>query len=267
MQRSAPVPASPSAGPASTTPMPAARRYLDAAIGILQQIADDEAENVAEVGGRIAESIAGGARLFAFGCGHSALAVQEIVYRAGGLMLVNPLLGPGVDSMTVRPATLTSKLERLSGYAPALIETSPLRAGDVLIIVSLSGRNAMPVQAAQSARELGATVVAVTSSAYGDLPARDASGERLIDISDIVLDTKVPVGDAVLTDDGVPQPFGPASGVAATAILHALMAAVIDGMLARGLTPPVFLSANIDGGAERNDALLREHRENIFYLD
>jgi uncharacterized phosphosugar-binding protein len=261
------VAASPPAEPAYTSDPPAARRYLDAAIGILQRIADEESSNIADVGNRIAESIEDGARLFAFGCGHSALAVQEIVYRAGGLMLVNPLLAPGVDSMTVRPATLTSKLEKLPGYAPALIETSPLRAGDVLIIVSLSGRNAMPVQAAQSARDLGATVVAVTSSAYGELPARDASGERLIDISDIVLDTKVPVGDAVLTDDAVPQPFGPASGVAATAILHALMAAVIDGMLARGITPPVFLSANIDGGAERNEALLDEHRENIFYLD
>ncbi|WP_207782825.1 sugar isomerase domain-containing protein [Phytoactinopolyspora limicola] len=258
---------SPPSAPAGPAPAPAARRYLDAAVGILQRIADEEADHIAEVGNNIAATIADGGRLFAFGCGHSALAVQEIVYRAGGLMLVNPLLAPGVDGMTIRPTTLTSRLERLPGYGPALIETSPLRAGDVLIVVSLSGRNAMPVEVARSARDRGVTVLAVTSSAYDEVPARNASGERLTDVSDVVLDTKVPLGDAVLTDDGVPQPFGPASGVAAAAMLHALMAAVIDGMLQRGITPPVFLSANLADGAERNERLLDEYRDRIYYLD
>nr|WP_211658846.1 SIS domain-containing protein [Phytoactinopolyspora halophila] len=246
---------------------PAPRRYLDAAIEILQRVASEESPALAEAGDRIAEQIAGGARLFAFGCGHSALAVQEIVYRAGGLMLVNPLLAPGLDGMTVRPATLTSQLERLSGYGPALVDTSPVRSGDVLIVVSLSGRNAMPVQTARRARELGATVLAVTSSSYADVPTRDESGERLVDVSDIVLDTKVPKGDALLSADGVPQPFGPASGVTAAAVLHALVAAIIDGLLARDITPPVFLSANLDGGSEWNEKHLAEHHDRIFYLD
>ncbi|NED94922.1 SIS domain-containing protein [Phytoactinopolyspora alkaliphila] len=246
---------------------PAARRYLDGAIEILRRIADDESEAITAAGDRIAESITDGARLFALGCGHSALAVQELVYRAGGLMLVNPLLAPGADGVTVRPVTLSSDLEKMPGYGPTVVDSSPLRRGDVLIVVSLSGRNAMPVQAAQRARQIGATVVAVTSSAYEDLPARDEVGERLVDASDIVLDTNVPLGDAILTTDGVPQPYAPASGIATGAVLQSLVTAVIDGMLARGVTPPVFLSANLDGGSEWNAALLKEHRERIFYMN
>ena len=73
--------------------------------------------------------------------------------------------------------------------------------------------------------------------------------------------------DAVLTAEGVPQPFGPASGVATAAILQALVAATVDGLLARGVTPPVLLSANIEGGTDWNDALLAEHRDRIFYLN
>lgn len=245
----------------------AAHRYLAAAIDILQDVADNESDAISSAGDRVAGLLADGARLFAFGCGHSALAVQEIVYRAGGLMLANPLLAPGADGVTARPATLTSRLERLTGYGPALVETSPLQSGDALIVVSLSGRNAMPVEVARRARELGATVIAITSAAYASLPARDESGERLTDVSDIALDTKVPVGDAVLSADGVPQPFGPASGVAASAVLQALMAATVDGLLARGITPPVFVSANLEGGLEWNEKQLAQHRDRIFYLD
>lgn len=246
---------------------PAARRYLEAAVEILERIAEDETPALADAGDRIAERLADDGRLFAFGCGHSALAVQEIVYRAGGLMLANPLLAPGLDGVTARPATLGSKLERLPGYGTAIVDTSPLRSGDALVVVSLSGRNAAPVEAARRAAELGATVVAVTSSAYRDTPSRDPSGERLSDLADVVLDTKVPLGDAVLTADGVPQPFGPASGVAAAATMQALIAATVDGLLARGVTPPVLLSANIEGGADWNDALMAEHRDRIFYLN
>lgn len=243
--------------------MPAAQRYLAAAVQTIERIATEEAPHICAVGDAIADAIARGGRLFASGCGHSALAVQEIVYRAGGLMLVNPLLAPGLDGITTRPATMGSTLEKLPGLGTVTVESSPVRAGDVLIVVSVSGVNAVPVETARAGRARGAVVVAVTSCAYVDVPA---PVERLADIAHHVIDTKVPIGDAVLSSPGVPQPFGPISGIAASAALQALVAAIIDGMLARDLTPPVFQSANLDGGAEWNARHLAEHRDRIFYL-
>jgi uncharacterized phosphosugar-binding protein len=244
-----------------------ARTYLDTAIELLTRIREEEDAALDKGAQLIAEAIIDRKRIFAFGCTHSALPVQDLVYRAGGLMLVNPIFGPGITALDVRPPTLTSDMEKLPGYAKALLDNSPAKSGDVLIVVSVSGRNAVPIEIAQLAAERGLRVIGVTSRAYSEsVASRHASGKKMHDFAEIVLDNKVPAGDAVLEHDGVPQRFCPASGVTSTALLHALVAAAIEQLLARGVTPPVYLAANVDGGAEYNAALLAEHGDRIFYL-
>ncbi|MBZ9640737.1 sugar isomerase domain-containing protein, partial [Streptomyces sp. PSKA30] len=165
-----------------------ADQYLDAAIGLLHRIRDEEAEPIAAAGTLLADTVAADGRLFAFGAGHSSLAAQDIVYRAGGLALMNLLAVPGVVGVDVMPATLGSALERVDGLATAVLDTSPLRAGDALVIISLSGRNALPVEMAMHARTLGAKVIGVTSVAYtARTTSRHASGTYLKDHCDIVL--------------------------------------------------------------------------------
>ncbi|MGK5553992.1 sugar isomerase domain-containing protein [Actinomadura kijaniata] len=241
--------------------------YLNAAIALLERLRDEEAPAIGEAAEVIAEALAGGRRLFAFGCSHSSLPVQDLVYRAGGLMLVNPIYGPGIAALDTRPVTLGSAIERLPGYADAILDNAPVEPGDVLIVVSVSGRNPVPVEMAASARARGLTVIAVTSRAYsGAVASRHASGRKLADVAHLVLDNKVDEGDAVLEAEGVPQRFCPASGVTGTALLHAVVAATVERLVARGVTPPVFLSANLDGGAEWNARLLAENADRIFYL-
>jgi uncharacterized phosphosugar-binding protein len=215
----------------------------------------------------MAEAIAQGKRIFAFGCTHSSLPIQDLVYRAGGLMLINPLFGPGIASLDVRPATMSSAIERLQGYAQALLDNNPIGAGDVLILVSVSGRNAVPVEMAQLARERGIKVIGVTSRVYTDaFASRHPSGKKMYEFADVVLDNKVDQGDAMLRAEGVPQKFCPASGVTSTALLQALVAATVEELLARGITPPIFLAANVDGGAEYNARLLAQYKDRILYL-
>lgn len=241
--------------------------YLDTAIELLRRLRDEETPRIEEAAEAIATTLASGGRLFAFGCSHSSLPVQDIVYRAGGLMLVNPIYGPGIAALDTRPTTLGSDIEKLPGYAGALLDNAPVQAGDVLIVVSVSGRNAVPIEMAAEARERGLTVIGVTSHEYTDnVGSRHASGKKMKDFAHIVLDNKVDKGDAVLAAEGVPQRFAPASGVTSTALLHALVAATIERLLERGVTPPVFLAANVDGGAEWNARLLKENEDRIFYL-
>ncbi|WP_171114707.1 MULTISPECIES: SIS domain-containing protein [unclassified Streptomyces] len=243
-----------------------ADQYLDAAIGLLQRVREEEAEAIAAAGALLADTVAAGGRLFAFGAGHSSLAAQDVVYRAGGLALMNLLAVPGVVGVDVMPATLGSALERVDGLAAAVLDSSPLRAGDTLVIISLSGRNALPVEMAISARALGVRVVGVTSVAYAtQTTSRHASGTYLKDHCDIVLDSKIAVGDAELTHDSVPAPFAPASTVVTAALLQAVMATAAVNLADRGIEPPLLRSGNVDGGHDWNRRVLEQYGDRIFY--
>jgi uncharacterized phosphosugar-binding protein len=243
-----------------------AGQFFDAAIDLLQRVRDEEAENIAAAGTLLADTVAEGGRLFAFGAGHSSLAAQDTVYRAGGLALMNLLAVPGVVGVDVMPATLGSALERVDGLASAVLDTSPLRTGDVLVIISLSGRNALPVEMAMSARALGVKVIGVTSVAYAsETRSRHTSGTYLRDHCDIVLDSKIGLGDATLALDSIPAPFAPASTVVTSALLQAVMATAAGALAERGIEPPLLRSGNVDGGHEWNSRVMREYGDRIFY--
>ncbi|MCX5558568.1 SIS domain-containing protein [Streptomyces sp. NBC_00038] len=243
-----------------------AGQFFDAAIGLLQQVRDEDAGEIQAAGTLIADTVAGGGRLFAFGAGHSSLAAQDIVYRAGGLALMNLLVVPGVVGVDVMPATLGSALERVDGLASVVLESSPARSGDLLVIISLSGRNALPVEMAMSARALGLKVIGVTSVAYTtETQSRHVSGTYLKDHCDIVLDSRIPIGDAELTQDTVQAPFGPASTVVTTALLQAVMATAAGALADRGIEPPLLRSGNVDGGHEWNNRVMTEYGDRIFY--
>lgn len=243
-----------------------AGQFFDAAIGLLGRVRDEEAESIAAAGAAIADTVAAGGRLFAFGAGHSSLAAQDVVYRAGGLALMNLMAVPGALGVDVMPATLGSALERVDGLAGAVLDSSPAKAGDVLVIISLSGRNALPVEMAMNARALGLKVIGVTSVAYAtETRSRHSSGGFLRDHCDIVLDSKIAVGDAELEVDGIEAPFAPASTVVTSAIMQGMMAAAAEGLLERGVEPPLLRSGNVDGGHEWNGRVMAQYTDRIFY--
>ncbi|MGW3357110.1 SIS domain-containing protein [Streptomyces bungoensis] len=240
--------------------------FFDAAITLLHRVKEEEAEAVTAAGTLLADTVAAGGRLFAFGAGHSSLPAQDVVYRAGGLALMNLLAVPGVVGVDVTPATLGSALERVDGLASAVLATSPLRAGDALVVISLSGRNALPVEMALTARSLGVKVIGVTSVAYAaETTSRHTSGTFLKDHCDVVLDSKIPVGDAELTLDTIPAPFAPASTVVTSALMQAVMATTAATLADRGIEPPLLRSGNVDGGHEWNRRIMEQYGDRIFY--
>ncbi|MGV9882407.1 SIS domain-containing protein [Streptomyces sp. NPDC003006] len=243
-----------------------AGQYFDAAIDLLQRVRDEESGNIAEAGTLLADAVASGGRLFAFGAGHSSLAAQDVVYRAGGLALMNLLAVPGVVGVDVMPATLGSALERVDGLAGAVLDSSPARPGDVLVIISLSGRNSLPVEMAMNARALGLKVVGVTSVAYAtETRSRHVSGSFLRDHCDVVIDSKIAVGDAELSLDGVDAPFGPASSVVTNALMQAVTATAVEQLAERGIQPPLLRSGNVDGGHDWNGRVFQQYADRIFY--
>jgi uncharacterized phosphosugar-binding protein len=243
-----------------------AEAYFRQAIDTLKRIADSQKEALEAAAGLLVEAITGGRAIFSFGASHSFMLTEELVYRTGGLMVINPIYPHGMN-LSVRPVTLTSKLERLPDLGRELLTHSPARQGDILILTSTSGRNAVAIDMALQARQSGITIIGITSLAYtGAVESRHPSGKKLLDLCDIVLDNGAPAGDAMVEVPGFGQRVGPFSTVGGCALVNALASEVVARLVALGLDPPVFMSANLDGGDEHNARQFEKNRERIHYL-
>jgi uncharacterized phosphosugar-binding protein len=170
---------------------------------------------------------------------------EEIFFRAGGLVQINAILDSGL--MLHVSALRSTDLERLEGYAAIVLDRYDLRAGDVLVVVSNSGRNAAPIEAALYAKQRELKVIAVTSmNAYREMAVRHSGGRRLAELADVVIDTCVPKGDALLHVEGLPHAIGPGSTIVGATLMHAYIHATVQEMLARSILPQVLVSANAD---------------------
>ncbi len=243
-----------------------AARYLEHIAGVIARLAVEELPAIEAAAERVAGAVKEGHLVHTLGCGHSSLVAQEVFYRSGGLMLVNCLFPPG-QLLNERPVTITTQMERVPGLAGAALDGASAQAGDVLIVVSSSGRNAVPIEAAVEGKQRGLYVIAVTSSTIAaQTTSRHASGQLLQDVADLVLDNKVIAGDAALELEGLRQRVGATSTVAGAALLQATMARAIEMLAEQGLEPPVFINANIEGGTEHNARVIAEHRDRLRHL-
>jgi uncharacterized phosphosugar-binding protein len=238
-----------------------AKKYLDKGLDLIQQLRDTQLEKIEQAAELIAQAVADGHTLYAWGGPHSSLPVQDIFWRAGGLALVNPLFTPGL-SLEFGPIYLTSFYERIEGGGQAYFSQVGAEAGDVIILVSTSGRNAFPIEIARAAQEAGLIVIGVTSITYSNsVASRHPSGKKMYNSCDIVLDNLAVPGDAVLEDERLPQKVGPTSGWMGCLILQALMAETCERLAIKGVVPPIYYALNLDGSQEYVEYINRLRKE------
>jgi len=243
-----------------------AEAYFREVQALLARLAEQERDAISRAVDLLVSVIREGGRIFAFGATHSFMVVEEMVYRTGGLMLINPIYPHGMN-LSVRPLTMTSRIERLPGLGEELLNGTPAAAGDVLIVVSTSGRNAVAIDMALAARAKGVRTIAITSRAYSSgVRSRHPTGKKLAEVCDLVLDNGAPHGDAAVEVRGAPIRVGPLSSIGGIAIANAVVAETAARLAAAGISPPVFMSANLDGGDAYNAERLRENEHRIFYL-
>lgn len=204
--------------------------------------------------------------IFAFGASHAGILTQELYYRAGGLMTINPIFGESV-LLDVQPITHTSKMERLVGYGTALAEKTPFKDGDVLIVHSVSGRNPVTIELAMEAQNKGVTTIGLTNLTYSQsVDSRHPSGKNLFEYSDIVIDNHGHRGDGMCEIEGLDMRVGPSSTVIGALVVNTLVVETVKKLKANGMEkPPIFYSANLDGGDELNQKLISEYKESIHY--
>jgi uncharacterized phosphosugar-binding protein len=233
------------------------RKYLAAVRAATDHIEATQAGPLAEAADLVAESLAAGGVLRAFGTGHSEALAMELAGRAGGFIPTEKLaLRDIVMFGGQAPEVLRDpKVERDPALARRIYDLAPVGPEDVFVIASNSGGNGSIVEMAAVVKDKGHPLIAITSMAHtARITSRHPSGKRLFEFADVVLDNGAPYGDAVLTlPDG--QTACGVSSIGSALLAQLLVAETIERLLARGVEPPLYLSANIAEGDAHNDAL------------
>jgi len=262
-----------------------AEKYRDRANELLAAAWTTNAPVIAQLAPILGASIAQGGVIHTFGSGHSELISREIIGRAGGFVCVTGIIDPTAGF-----------IENLPGYGTKLVERydrqHELRAGEVIIVISNSGKNGSPIDVALYARQKGLTVVALTCLAMSKVtPSQHPGGKRLFEVADHVLDNGGVPGDAIVevaspgaasTDAanssvarsvaagsvaGLPAVLsavalakaGPTSTLIGCSVLNWLMLATMEWLQANGHPLPVLRSQNLPGAIEHNRELGRKY--------
>ncbi|MCU0397549.1 MAG: SIS domain-containing protein [Cyclobacteriaceae bacterium] len=196
-----------------------------------------------------------------FGTGHSHMIGLELFVRAGGLANVNAMLDSTV--MTNEGARRSAEIERIPGIAKIIWDQHQIHPDDLFIIISNSGRNAMPLEMAMLAKEHGNKIVAITSKEQtANYPSRHASGKKLIDLADLILDNRVPSGDGLMRIDG--NLTGPVSSISGMVLVNLIATEGMKQAASAGVKLPVYFSQNIDGFS--NEELYTLYEDRIKHL-
>ena len=240
-------------------------KYFEEIRTMLDTVEASQTAAMEQAAERIAASIMQGGIVHLFGCGHSHILTEEVFYRAGGLVPIRPIF---VEKLMLHEgAVRSSELERENGLGATFMEDQDIREDEVVIVLSTSGRNPVPVDVAQIAKSKGAITVGITSLAYSkSQTSRHVGGKHLYNSVDIVIDNHAAPGDAVLRHPDVAVPFTPTSTVIGAAIINGVFARAIAIMAERGYEPPVFLSGNIDGADAHNQACIARYQARIPLL-
>ncbi|MCQ2475268.1 MAG: SIS domain-containing protein [Clostridia bacterium] len=245
--------------------MKKALEYLENLNRIINEIIENQLGAIEECSAAFAQALENDRNIFLFGTGHSHMLAEELFYRAGGLVKIQPVLETAL--MLHESAAKSTEIERLPGYADILFETYSMKKDDVIVIISNSGRNGVCVDMAQLAKEKGLKVAALTNLNHSkSMESRHPSGKKLYQFADIVLDNMGCVGDASVHFEQLGRNAAPTSTSAGAAILNAVVAGCIEKMLDDGVVPEVFSSSNVDGGDEVNEVFVRKYRGKIRSL-
>ena len=230
--------------------------YMRRADEILAEIQETQLAAITAAAGLIADSVSAGGALHYFDSGHCT---GELLGRAGGLFAIHPIKVTAAVEHPLPPGRSRSEPARRGWYQDEhivdyVVDQCHFRAGDVLLLCSVSGSSPFSVDLALGAQKRGVKVVAITSPTYSKaIKSRHPSGKFLYEVADLVIDNCGEVGDALLEMPGLDTKACPSSGLAFVYITWSLVAELVRNLTERGVKPHLYRSINLPGAWEFNE--------------
>lgn len=239
--------------------------FWQEALQVLEHLHATQVNPIAQAALLFAKCIEQNGVIHTYGTGHSRAFAMELAGRAGGLVPVNRI---DLEDLALRAhwplaQVKNPDIERNQEAGQAILNCYHIELQDIFIIASHSGVNAAIVEVAQQVKERGHPLVAVTSLAHTrQVTSRHTSGKKLYEFADITIDNCAPYGDALLALPGGGKACA-ISSLTGTLVAQMLTAETIRILLARGIAPPVFLSANVPGGIEQGEQVRQRYARRI----
>ena len=230
------------------------RRLLEEKLALVFDSQEEAIDAAAEA---CADSIEKGKLVFTFGTGHGSFAALEMFPRTGTAVGFRPIVESTMISFHRVLGDMGARQYRFihaqEGYGKAILSSHQTDPEDSMLIFSHSGINAVTMDIAVGAKEIGMTVIGVTSIPHSSqVPSRHSSGKRLFEVADVAIDTGAPLGDAGISIDGLEGSVGATSTSVAIAVGQAINAAAVEKLVARGAQPMIMVSPNTTEKARAN---------------
>lgn len=236
-----------------------AQQYIAHVQHLIQRVMDSQMDNIEAAGTVVADTVRRDGLVYTFGTGHSHMMAEELFYRAGGLANIYPIFEEAL--MLHKEAVKSTEMERQPGYAQQILARYPCTSKDCLILASNSGRNVVNIEMVNAAHKIGMKVIALTNLAHSQAqPSRHASGKKVYELADVVLDNQGCIGDACLPIPEINRTLAATSTSLGALLLQAVIVSAAEQMVAQGHVPDVFVSSNLDEGDAINHRILTRYR-------
>lgn len=242
--------------------MRAWERYFETMQQVVRRVRETQGDAIERAAELLADVTERGGIIYGFGTGHSHLVCDDAFWRAATPANYCALLEQSATGSF--EITKSYGFENLYGVGSNVVDYHRITADDAMIIVSNSGNNIAPVDAALRAREKGIPVIAITAVEYSDfLTTKHRAGVKLKDVADVVLDNCSLVGDAAVEVEGFPMRVGSTSTIPAVFLQSAVLAEMVEVLVRRGFEPDVYYNGHMafmdESCADHNDRLVDKY--------
>jgi len=234
--------------------------FTNSISNLIKELEKEELNNIRKASQIMFDAMKDDKIVHIFATGHSHMFAEEMFYRAGGLVQINPILEPFL--MQHEGAVRSTQFERLTGVSKIIFNSLDIKEKEPIIIVSNSGINCVPVEMAEIAKDNNHPVIIITSAKVSkELKSRTINNKKLYELGDVVIDNHSPYGDG--TVDTKYGKIGSTSTILNSYIAQMLILNIVELYEKEGLVPPIYQSANTPGGDEHNKYLYEKFKNRV----
>lgn len=249
--------------------MKAWEKYFKTMQDVVSTVLETQGEAIMKAAEILADTTEKGGIIYGFGTGHSHLVTDDAFWRAATPANYCALLEQSATGSF--EITKSYYVENTYGIGKLIVDYHRITSDDCMIIISNSGNNIAPVDAAIRAKEKGIPVIAITAVTYSDfLKTKHKDGVKLKDVADVVLDNCSLIGDAAVDIEGFPMKVGSTSTIPNVFLQNAVLTQMVELLVQRGFEPDVYYNGHMafmdENCADHNDKIVDKYFHRIRNL-